>query len=340
MPRTKADIFGRTLQGLKDACAVAKLPAFTSEQIVDWLYKKHVRSFARMSNLAKTAREDMDRDFAIGVVPPECSSVSSDGAKKYLYRFDDVGSVETAFIPEANRGTLCISTQVGCRRACRFCMTGKQGFLGNLTAGQILNQYEALPDRESVTNIVYMGMGEPLDNLAPVLNSLEIFTASYGYSLSPRRITVSTVGIMPQLRRFLEATDCNIAISLHSPLPDERRTLMPVEASNPILDSLGYLKTQSFQRSRRVTFEYILFDGINDSERHSTALVRLLHGIRCRVNLIRYNAATDLEYSASRKSKEFRENLVRKGLITTIRNSRGADIDAACGLLSTKIRGE
>ena len=331
----KKSLFGHTINNLTEVCEQAGLPAFAPRQMADWLYRKHAQSIGQMSNLPKSAREGLDNMYTIGTCPPESVLVSSDGTKKYLYRINEDRYVESAYIPESNRGTLCVSTQIGCRRGCAFCMTGKQGFHGNLSAGQILNQYEALPERGNVTNIVYMGMGEPLDNIEAVVKSLEILTNDYGYAMSPRRITVSTVGIMPELRRLTESTDCNIAISLHSPFPAERRSIMPVEATHPIADSIAFLKSRPVRRIRRVSFEYILLDGINDSKRHAVELNKLLHGIRCRVNLIPYNRNAETQFAPSKYPGEFRDMLSQRGMIATIRSSRGQDISAACGLLST-----
>ena len=197
--------------------------------------------------------------------------------------------MDAAFIPDGERATLCLSGQVGCRMGCRFCMTGRQGFQGNLTAGEIVNQYRSLPERERITNIVYMGMGEPLDNLANVLASLDILTADWGYGLAPRRITVSTVGVLPALEEFLERSACHLAVSLHSPFDEERRRLMPVEGLHPLAAVLDTLRRVAVPRRRRVSFEVIMFDGVNDTPRHAREMVRILDGIRCRVNLIPFH---------------------------------------------------
>ena len=332
-------LFGYTLDGLAQVVKQADLPGFAAGQMARWLYKNHLRSISAMSNIPKPARELLETTYHVGTAPPVQEAVSLDGTRKYLFYIDGEKYVEAAYIPEAERATLCISTQVGCRRGCSFCATGLQGFRGDLSAGQILNQYETLPLRDRVTNIVYMGMGEPLDNLDAVLQSLEILTGEYGYGMSPRRITVSTVGIMPELRTLSERSDCNIAVSLHSPFPEERRSLMPVEGRHPISEAIEYLKTTPFRRSRRITFEYILLDGVNDTRRHAAELVRLLHGIRCRVNLIPYNHGPVAQFAPSPGAEAFREMLTDRGMIATVRTSRGQDIQAACGMLSTARRG-
>ena len=271
---------------------------------------------------------------------------SADGTRKYLFAASNGRFVEAAWIPERARSTLCLSVQVGCKMGCLFCMTGKQGFQGHLSSGEILNQYRSLPEREKVTNIVFMGMGEPLDNLDNVLDSLEILCADYGFGLSPTRITVSTVGLVPAMRTFLAKSTCHLAVSLHTPFEEERRRLMPIENVYPLKDVLAELRTSRIEGQRRVSFEYILFDGLNDTPRHARELARILDGIRCRVNLIPFHPipGTPLAPSPPAVMLQFETLLRGKGILTTIRQSRGQDIEAACGLLSTRelvrMRGE
>lgn len=221
---------------------------------------------------------------------------------------------------------------------CRFCMTARQGFQANLTAGEIVNQIRSLPEREKLTNIVYMGMGEPLDNYQNVIQSLEVLTAEWGFDMSPRRITVSTIGIINTMTRFLEQSQCHLAVSLHTPFDDERRDLMPVQNNHPIKEVLEVIRQYDMGRQRRVSFEYIVFKGMNDSLRHVNELARLLNGIQCRINLIRFHAIPDAPYHSPDDAGmiAFRDALKKKGIVTTIRASRGQDIEAACGLLSTK----
>jgi 23S rRNA (adenine2503-C2)-methyltransferase len=334
----KEALFGKTLKGLRTVAAQAGLPPFTASQLADWLYKKNADSFEGMSNLSRSARAYLKERFSLDASPVLRMSESRDGTKKYLFRAGENGFVEAVFIPEDHRNTLCLSVQIGCKMGCLFCMTGKQGFQGNLSAGEILNQYRSLPERDSLTNIVYMGMGEPLDNLENVLDSLEILCSPYGYTMSPSRVTVSTVGIMPELIALLERSRCHIALSLHSPFEEERRRLVPVEKRYPVKEILNVLRRQSWPIQRRISFEYILFHKVNDTPRHARELVRLLHGIRCRVNLIAFHPipGVSLEPSSWEKMEEFQENLKRSGIMTTIRKSRGQDISAACGLLSTE----
>lgn len=310
---------------------------YTGDQLCSWLYRRRATAFSEMTDLPKQFRARLAEQYEVGGLPPEKVSVSSDGTKKYLFRAGG-RFVEAAYIPEERRNTLCLSTQVGCKMGCLFCMTGKQGFQYNLRSGEIVNQYANLPESDSVTNIVFMGMGEPFDNLEEVLASLELLTARWGFAMSPRRITVSTIGILPAIRRFLEESEVHLAVSLHSPFSEERRRLMPIENVYPLEEVLAHLREAEVGKNRRVSFEYILFDGVNDSARHARELIRILHGIRCRVNLIHFHPipATPLSPSPSARMEAFRDRLKQSGITATIRRSRGQDIQAACGLLSTK----
>lgn len=331
-------LFGKTLEELKEISLSLGLPSFTGKQLCEWLYKKEVSSFDQMSNLSLKARGLLSEKYDLGLQAPEDEQESIDGTKKYLFPSGVGKFIETAYIPDGKRSTVCVSSQVGCKMGCLFCMTGKQGFQGNLTAGEILNQYRSLPERKKLTNIVYMGMGEPLDNLAQVLLSLEILTAEWGFALSPRRITVSTIGITPAMLEFLDKSEAHLAISLHTPFDEERRKLMPVQQVYPLKEVLKEIRSWDFGRQRRVSFEYILFKDYNDSSAHVNELSRILQGIRCRINLIRFHPIPDtpLESPAESSIEEFRNKLNAKGITTTIRASRGQDIWAACGLLSTK----
>jgi len=216
-------------------------------------------------------------------------------------------------------------------------MTGKQGFVAQLTATEIMNQIMSIPEAETLTNLVFMGMGEPFDNVLPMLRSLDILTADYGYAWSPRRITVSSIGIIPGMKVFLEKSNCHLAISLHSPFAEDRSELMPIEKAYPLSKILEELKKYDFSKQRRVSFEYILFDGINDSMRDAVELVKILRGIDCRVNLIRFHSipGVNLKGSTTEKITFFRDYLTNNGVTATIRRSRGEDIFAACGMLST-----
>ena len=291
-----------------------------------------------MTNLSKKARLLLDEKYQVGLNKPVTESISVDGTKKYLFKTNNNNFIETAYIPEKERATVCVSSQVGCKMNCLFCSTGKQGFQANLSAGEILNQIQSLPDFDKITNIVYMGMGEPLDNIDEVLKSIEILTSDYGYAMSPKRITVSTIGILSQLPKFLNESKVHLAVSLHSPFNSEREEIMPVQKAYKLKDVLSLIKSFDFNRQRRVSFEYIVFKDFNDSKKHAEELVKILNGIRCRVNLIRYHKVpgVNLETTDEQKLLDFQKYLKSKGIVATIRASRGQDIDAACGLLSTK----
>ncbi|MBE0653661.1 MAG: 23S rRNA (adenine(2503)-C(2))-methyltransferase RlmN [Bacteroidales bacterium] len=334
----KEVLFGKTFIELEGVVADLGLPKFTARQIADWLYKKDISSIEEMTNISLKNREIISEKYTFGLQAFKNFQQSVDGTKKYLFPSLNGKYIETAYIPELTRNTLCVSSQVGCKMGCLFCMTGKQGFQGNLTAGEIVNQIRSLPEKDLVSNIVYMGMGEPLDNTAEVLKSLEILTSEWGFAMSPRRITISTIGMIPGMQEFLEKSECHLAISLHTPFDDERKKLMPVENIYPIRDVIQELRKFNWYKQRRVSFEYIMFKNLNDTDHHVHELVRLLNGIKCRINLIRFHPIPDtpLEGSPDAVIEQFRDKLNAKGITTTIRRSRGQDIYAACGLLSTK----
>lgn len=316
------------------------MPGFTAGQIARWLYTGHVGSIGGMTNLSKANRLRLEEVCTVGAMEPVESRRSADGTVKYLFPTAAGKFVETVFIPDADRGTLCVSSQVGCKMNCLFCQTGKQGFEGNLTAADILNQIYSLPERERLTNVVFMGQGEPMDNLDNVLKATGILTAPYGYAWSPKRITVSSVGIRNKLKRFLDESDCHIAISMHSPMHGQRMQLMPAERQMTIREVVELLKQYDFTHQRRASFEYIVFDGVNDSLSHAREIIRLLSGLECRVNLIRFHSIPDVDLHGAddRTMEALRDYLTQHGVFTTIRASRGQDILAACGLLSTAHR--
>ena len=334
----RENLFGKTLEELKVVSQKLGLPSFTGNQLAEWLYKKEVSTFEEMTNLSKKARALLDEKYDTGIIPPIDVQESVDGTKKYLFPALKGKYIETAYIPDGKRSTVCVSSQVGCKMGCLFCMTGKQGFQGNLNSGEILNQYKSIPQWRTITNIVYMGMGEPLDNLAEVLKSLEVLTSDWGFAMSPRRVTVSTIGIIPAMLEFLNRSDAHLAVSLHTPFDEERRKLMPIQQVYPLKEVLKEIRSWDFGRQRRVSFEYILFKDFNDSAAHVNELSRILHGIRCRINLIRFHPIPDtpLESPDEETINSFKEKLKAKGITTTLRASRGQDIWAACGLLSTK----
>lgn len=291
-----------------------------------------------MTDLSAASRARLAERFATALHAPERVTVSADGTKKYLFRTAQGHFIESAYIPDGERATLCVSSQAGCRMGCRFCATGRQGLQHSLSAAEILNQIVSLPERDRLTNVVFMGMGEPLDNLDNVLRALGIMTADWGFAWSPTRITLSTAGVVPALRRFLDETKVHLAVSLHNPVHEERAAIMPVERAWPIAEVVDILRGYDFTHQRRVSFEYILMSGLNDSPRHIRALCRLLDGIKCRINLIRFHKIPGSPYFSPPDEEivRFRDTLTAKGIQTTIRASRGEDIQAACGLLSTQ----
>ena len=387
-------LLGKTLEELKEIALELSLPAFTAKQIADWLYKKRVTSIDKMTNLSKSARERLSKEFVIGIDQTLQVVTSQDGTRKYLFKPQSAaeqqstagqqstakrqstagrqsaaeqqstagpqgcasGSIESVIIPDNERKTICVSSQVGCKMACTFCMTGRQGFHGNLTVASILSQFIAVEESQELTNAVFMGMGEPLDNLENVMRAIEVLTADWGFAWSPKRITLSTIGVTTQLggrgivwkgveyknvnplKFFLDNCKVHLAVSLHNPFFEERLALMPAERTFPLEKSLKLIKEYDFTGQRRVSFEYTMFNKVNDSKRHADRLAQLLRGLECRVNLIRFHSIPDspLESSPMQVIEHFRERLQASGITATIRASRGEDILAACGMLSGK----
>ena len=337
MEVAKKPLMGMNLLELKTGAKELGMPAFTGGQMAKWLYTQHITSIDEMTNLSKVNREKLKAVYTIGCKKHIDAQYSKDGTIKYLFPTDDGKFVESVYIPDEDRATLCVSSQVGCKMNCLFCQTGKQGFEGNLSATDILNQIYSLPEREKLTNIVFMGQGEPMDNYENVLRTTQIMTADYGYAWSPKRITVSSIGVKTKLKRFLEESDCHVAISMHSPIPAERAEIMPAERGMSIADIVELLRNYDFSHQRRLSFEYIVFKGVNDSERHAKEIIKLLKGLDCRINLIRFHTIPNVPLHGvdDKKMEEFRNYLTQHGVFTTIRASRGQDIFAACGLLST-----
>jgi 23S rRNA (adenine2503-C2)-methyltransferase len=352
----KKRLLGLTPAELKAIVGSLGMPAFTARQIAQWLYEKHVTTIDEMTNLSKQNRQKLLENYEVGIMQPIDCQRSKDGTIKYLFpvscsdnsevnqtpEVPEVSSlpqkfVETVFIPDHDRATLCVSCQVGCKMNCLFCQTGKQGWQGNLTVADILNQIVALPEVERLTNIVFMGQGEPMDNLDAVLKACEVLTADWGFAWSPKRITVSSVGVRGKLKRFLDESACHVAISMHSPLHEQRLQLMPAEKAMPLEETLELLRQYDFTHQRRCSFEYICFGGMNDSPMYGREILRLLEGLECRVNLIRFHEIPGVNLPASdeKRMEALRDYLTNHGITTTIRASRGQDIFAACGLLST-----
>ncbi|MCL2728214.1 MAG: 23S rRNA (adenine(2503)-C(2))-methyltransferase RlmN [Bacteroidales bacterium] len=334
-------LLGKDLDELTRMVTGLGLPRYTGKQLTDWLYKKRVKQIGEMTNLSKEARERLSAHYTVGGFAPEQMQESKDGTRKYLFSTMNRFHIESVMIPDDERTTLCVSAQAGCRMGCRFCMTARQGFQAHLTAGEIISQFQNIDECASLTNAVYMGMGEPMDNLDEVLKSLRILTSDWGWGWSPRRVTVSTIGMLPQLKRFLDESECHLAVSLHHPFDAHRQELVPMQKAHPLAEVLSLIRQYNFRGQRRVSFEYIMFKGVNDALHYAVALARLLKGIECRVNLIRYHAipGNPLAPSSVEAIALFQKKLSESGVLTTLRASRGEDILAACGLLSTQKRG-
>ena len=332
-------LLGKTVEELQAVALSVGLQKFAGKQLAEWIYVRRVTSFDQMTNISLKGREALKAQYIIGRYAPVREAVSVDGTRKYLFQVGEQ-FIEAVYIPEDDRATLCVSTQAGCKMGCRFCMTGTLGFHGHLTAADILNQiFEidqlALTHHQSpITNLVFMGEGEPMDNLDHVLRALEIMTAEYGCAWSPKRITVSTVGI-PAMKRFIELSECHLAVSLHNPFAVERAQIMPAEKMYSVTKVVELIKQYDWSHQRRVSFEYICWHGVNDTVRHAKELIRLLKGLNCRVNLIRFHEGVDRHFPASdeKQMEWFRDYLTANGVTTTIRRSRGEDILAACGML-------
>ena len=330
-------LYGKTPEELAALCGEMGMPRFAARQIARWLYVRHTEDPLLMTDIAAAHRQRLAERFAPAFNAPERVTESADGTKKYLFRIPGGHAVESAYIPDGERATLCVSSQAGCRMGCKFCATGRQGLQHSLTAAEILNQIVSLPERDTLTNVVFMGMGEPLDNTDNVLRTLDILTAEWGFGWSPTRITLSTAGVVPELRRLLDSTKVHLAVSLHNPFHEERAAIMPVERAWPVAEVAAILRRYDFTHQRRVSFEYIVMSGLNDSPRHIRELCRLLDGIKCRINLIRFHKIPGSPYFSPDDAAmvRLRDTLTAKGIQTTIRASRGEDIQAACGLLST-----
>ena len=339
----KKPLLGLTLEGLRRVVADCGMPQFAAKQIARRLYVNRAKSIDEMTELSKQNRARLaEKGYIVGRQAPLTEMRSTDGTVKYLFPGVGRRDVESVYIPDGDRATLCVSSQAGCKMNCSFCMTGRHGFNGNLSAAAIINQVLSVPDSESLTNLVFMGMGEPLDNLQPVLDAIEILTAPWGLAWSPKRITVSSIGKIKELKTLLDTTKVHVAISLHSPYPSERARLMPVEKGMPFSEVINLLRKYDFAHQRRLSFEYIMFRGINDDARHCRELAKVIRGLDCRVNLIRFHAIpdSDLKPCSTAQMERFRDQLNEDGVTATIRASRGEDIMAACGMLAGRPRTE
>ena len=333
-------LLGKTPSELKEAALKAGLPSYAGKQLAQWIYARRVRSFDEMTNISKAGREKLKEMYDLGVVLPSACQESSDGTRKYLFPVGEGNAVEAVMIPDDDRKTLCVSSQAGCRMGCRFCMTGRQGFHGNLSVSLILSQFIAIDESAGLTNAVFMGMGEPLDNFDNVMKAIEVLTAEWGFAWSPKRITLSTIGVIPALKKYLDGCRCHVAVSLHNPVGEELAQMMPVQKAWDIREVVELLRQYDFTGQRRVSFEYTMFKGLNDDKRHADALVRLLRGLECRVNLIRFHKIPDAPYDSSPAviMENFRDRISNQGITCTIRASRGEDILAACGMLAGEHR--
>ena len=339
-------LLGKTLEELQTIAVEVGLPRFAGKQLAEWIYTRRAISFDEMTNISLKGREALKSNYTIGRHQPIAKAISQDGTKKYLFQVGEQ-YVESVYLPEEDRATLCVSTQAGCKMGCKFCMTGTLGFHGHLSAADILNQIFSIPDADKLTNIVYMGEGEPMDNLDNVLRSLNAMTSAWGCAWSPKRITVSSVGLLHYpnqnsklLQRFIEESDCHLAISLHNPFAIDRQEIMPIERVNRLADVIALLKQYDWSHQRRVSFEYICWSGGNDTPKHANELLRLLKGLDCRINLIRFHAGVDKSFTSSdeQQMEWLRDYLTDHGITTTIRRSRGEDILAACGMLVNALK--
>lgn len=339
----KKTLLGMSLHELQETAMKAGMQRFVGKQLADWIYGKRVTSFDEMINISAANRRRLSESCEIGRRSPAERAVSKDGTRKYLFKTSGGLTVESVYIPDRERATLCVSSQAGCKMNCYFCATGRMGFRGQLTAAEILNQILSVPGDDEptlnpLTNIVFMGMGEPLDNWPELKRALDVVTSPWGLAWSPKRVTVSTVGKLPQLKNLLDETDVHVALSVHSPFTAEREQLMPAEKAFPLREVLNLLRGYDFSRQRRLSVEYIMWRGINDDMNHARQLEKILHGLDCRVNLIRFHAIPGVELHPCSEERMimFRNYLNSKGITATIRASRGEDIMAACGMLAAQ----
>lgn len=330
-------LLGMTPEELGTVALAAGLRPFAARQMAQWLYVRRVDDIDMMTDLSKKSRSWLrDHGYTVGRHKPVKEARSADGTVKYLFAGVGGRDIEAVYIPDRERATLCVSSQAGCRMGCRFCMTGQGGWQGNLDAADILNQILSIPESDTLTNIVFMGMGEPADNVDAVLRAIDVLTAKWGFAWSPKRITVSTIGKQPGFSRLLDEAQTHIAVSLHSPYTVERASIMPVEKAFPEKQIIETLRKYDFAHQRRLSFEYTMFEGLNDTVRHADALAHLIKGTSGRVNLIRFHRTPGFEGrpSSQETMEQFRDRLNDAGITATIRASRGEDIMAACGMLA------
>lgn len=304
------------------------------------IYRKRITSITEIPAIPKKLKAQLDNDFDLGIFKPVASELSIDKTVKYLFRTAEGKVFETVFIPDLKRNTVCVSTQSGCRMGCPFCVTAKYGFHGDLSAGEIVNQIISLPDAGKITHVVFMGMGEPMDNLEEVFKACKIITAQWGLSISQGNVTVSTVGITPGIEAFLDRSECNLTVSLYSPFEEERIRIIPVEKRYPVHEIIEIMKNYPLKKKRRLSLGYVMINNVNDSNLHLDGLKRLLQGSKIRVNLLPYHQGKNDENTSSstERMQYFKHNLVLSGISASIRRSRGTDISAACGLLASGLK--
>ena len=348
-PDARVNLLGQPEAALKDFFASLGEKPFRARQMLQWIHQRNVDAFDEMTDLSKSLREQLAEVASVQLPQVISEQQSADGTVKWLFESGAGQAVETVFIPEPDRGTLCISSQVGCALDCAFCATGAQGFNRNLQVDEIIGQVthanRNLPVRPNgkpaVTNVVFMGMGEPLANFRNVLLALELLLSDFAYGLSRRRITVSTSGVVPNIEKLGDAQNVSLAVSLHAPNDALRDELVPINRMHPINELLDACWRYAAKRANRfITFEYVMLRDVNDSLQHADELAALLAGRPAKVNLIPFNPFTGNEFQRSRSTtiREFQDRLRERGLIATTRRTRGDDIDAACGQLAGKVR--
>ena len=325
---------GLSLTETEDLLEQKKIDRRYGRRILYWINKKGIRIFGEINDIPKEVLSVLSECFSTGLSEPVSNVASSDGTVRYLFTTEKGLLHESVYIPEGRRETVCISVQSGCRMGCRFCATGQNGWRGNLTAGELVNQVVRLPHK--VTHVVLMGMGEPGDNIDEVIKALRVLTAEWGMAIGKRRVTVSTVGVTPAVKRLLEETECNITLSLYSPFPAERLEAIPSEAAWTYTETLDLMKKYMADRDRRFTVAYVMIKGKNDTEKHLEELKRILTGTGVRVNLLPYHpTGADSDCSSDHDTMmRFKHLLVTSGVGASVRKSRGEDIGAACGMLA------
>jgi 23S rRNA (adenine2503-C2)-methyltransferase len=304
------------------------------------IYRKRIADISQIAGIPKSLKIYLDNTAAAGFYSPVASEVSADKSIKYLFISPEGKKFESVWIPDIKRRTICVSTQSGCRRGCPFCVTAKYGFHGNLSSGDIVNQVLSIPDAGNVTHVVFMGMGEPMDNLENVIKACNILTSEWGMAFSPRNITVSSVGITPGITEFLNRSECNLTISLYSPFEEERIRIIPAESSYPVHEIIRIMKDFTVKKKRRFSAAYVMIKDVNDTAGHLEGLKRMLGGSGIRVNLMPYHPVKDDKNTSSSQDRMllFKHELVISGISASVRRSRGTDISAACGLLASGLR--